>query len=54
MNQQNYQLPQQNSISVIGRLTRDAEIRRTTNSKFVCKFDIAISSRFKEKATGEW
>ena len=54
MNQQNYQLPQQNSVSVIGRLTRDPEIRRTTSSKFVCKFDIAISSRFKDKATGEW
>ena len=54
MNQQNYKLPQQNSVSVIGRLTRDPEIRRTTSSKFVCKFDIAISSRFKDKATGEW
>lgn len=54
MNHQNYQLPQQNSVSVIGRLTREPEIRRTANSKSVCKFDIAISSRFKDKATGEW
>ena len=54
MNQQNYQLPQQNSVSAIGRLTRDPEIRRTTSSKSVCKFDIAISSRFKDKSTGEW
>jgi len=54
MNQQNYQLPQQNSVLVIGRLTREPEIRRTTSSKSVCKFDIAISSRFKDKATGEW
>jgi len=54
MNQQNYQLPQQNSVSIIGRLTRDPEIRRTTSSKSVCKFDIAISSRFKDKSTGEW
>lgn len=54
MNQQNYQLPQQNSVSVIGRLTKDPEIRRTTSSKSVCKFDIAISSSFKDKVTGEW
>lgn len=54
MNQQNYQLPQQNNVVLVGRLTRDPEIRRTSNSKSVCKFDIAIGRRFKDAATGEW
>ena len=54
MNQQNYQLPQQNNVVLVGRLTRDPETRRTSNSKSVCKFDIAIGRRFKDAATGEW
>jgi single-strand DNA-binding protein len=54
MNQQNYQLPQQNNVVLVGRLTRDPETRRTSNSKSVCKFDIAIGRRFKDVATGEW
>jgi len=39
---------------LVGRLTRDPETRRTSNSKSVCKFDIAIGRRFKDAATGEW
>ena len=54
MNQPNYQLPQQNNVVLVGRLTRDPETRRTSNSKSVCKFDIAIGRRFKDAATGEW
>ncbi len=54
MNQQNYQLPQQNNVVLVGRLTRDPETRRTSTSKTVCKFDIAIGRRFKDAATGEW
>jgi len=38
----------------VGRLTRDPETRRTSTSKTVCKFDIAIGRRFKDAATGEW
>lgn len=54
MNQQNYQLPQQNSAVLVGRLTRDPELKRTSTSKSVCRFDIAISRRFKDSVTGEW
>lgn len=54
MNQQNYQLPQQNSVILVGRLTRDPELKRTTTSKSVCRFDIAMSRRFKDSVTGEW
>jgi single-strand DNA-binding protein len=39
---------------IIGRLTRDPEIRRTSAGKAVCSFDIAISRRMKDPATGEW
>ena len=54
MNQQNYQLPQQNNVILVGRLTRDPETRRTSNAKSVCRFDIAIGRRYKDTVTGEW
>jgi len=54
MNQLNYQIPQQNSVILVGRLTRDPELKRTTTSKSVCRFDIAMSRRFKDQVTGEW
>ncbi|AKL97392.1 single-stranded DNA-binding protein [Endomicrobium proavitum] len=47
-------LPEQNSVIMVGRLTRDPELRRTGTGKAVCSFDIAISRRFKDQATGEW
>jgi single-strand DNA-binding protein len=53
-NQQIYQIPQQNSVILVGRLTRDPELKRTTTSKSVCRFDIAMSRRFKDQVTGEW
>lgn len=53
-NQQVYQIPQQNSVIIVGRLTRDPELKRTITSKSVCRFDIAISSRIKDQVTGEW
>lgn len=53
-NQQVYQIPQQNSVILVGRLTRDPELKRTVTSKSVCRFDIAISSRIKDQVTGEW
>ena len=56
MNQQqsNLRLPEQNSVMMVGRLTRDPELRRTGTGKAVCSFDIAMSRRFKDQATGEW
>jgi single-strand DNA-binding protein len=39
---------------LVGRLTRDPELRRTSTGKAVCSFDIAISRRMKDQATGEW
>jgi len=39
---------------MVGRLTRDPDLRRTGTGKAVCSFDIAIGRRFKDTATGEW
>jgi single-strand DNA-binding protein len=50
----NFRLPEQNSVIVVGRLTRDPELRRTGMGKAVCSFDIAISRRMKDPITGEW
>ena len=36
-NQQVYQIPQQNSVIIVGRLTRDPELKRTTTSKSMLK-----------------
>ena len=50
----NLRLPEQNLVIMVGRLTRDPEIRRTSTGKAVCSFDIAMSRRMKDAATGEW
>jgi single-strand DNA-binding protein len=39
---------------MVGRLTRDPELRRTGTGKAVCSFDIAIGRRIKDADTGEW
>jgi single-strand DNA-binding protein len=56
MNQQinSLRLPEQNSVVLVGRLTRDPELRRTSTGKAVCGFDIAISRRMKDPVSGEW
>lgn len=36
-----------NSIVLIGRLTRDCELRYTQNSKAVCSFTLAVDRKFK-------
>ncbi|MDR1400813.1 MAG: single-stranded DNA-binding protein [Endomicrobium sp.] len=54
-NQRNsFRLPEQNIVIIVGRLTRDPELRRTNTGKAVCSFDIAIGRRTKDAVTGEW
>ncbi len=46
-------LLQLNNISLVGRLTRDPELRFTTAGTPLCRFDLAVNRRYKDK-TGEW
>jgi single-strand DNA-binding protein len=36
-----------NRVVLVGRLTRDPELRTTTTGKSVCDFSLAVSKRFK-------
>lgn len=47
-------LPEQNQVLLVGRLTRDPELRFTQKGTAVCGFDIAVNRRFKDAASGEW
>ena len=42
------------TITVVGRLTRDPELRTTKNGRNVCSFTIAANNRRKNQNTGEW
>jgi single-strand DNA-binding protein len=46
-------LLQLNDVRLVGRLTRDPEMRFTTQGTAVCRFDLAVNRRYKDK-TGEW
>ena len=41
-----------NRVVLIGRLTRDPELRTTTTGKSVCSFSIAVNKRFKPQDGG--
>ena len=38
-----------NSVSIIGRLTRDPELRSTASNISVCSFTVAVDRRFKSE-----
>ena len=40
-----------NSITLIGRMTRDPELRYTTNGTAVCRFSLAVNRRFNREET---
>lgn len=42
-----------NHIIIMGRLTRDPEIRHTQTGTAVASFSLAVDRDFKDKATGE-
>lgn len=42
-----------NHITVMGRLTRDPELRHTSAGVAVCSFSVACDRDFKDKTTGE-
>ncbi len=46
-------LHQLNDVRLVGRLTRDPELRFTAKGQAVCRIDLAINRRYKDQ-TGEW
>lgn len=46
-------LHQLNDVKLVGRLTRDPDLRFTAKGQAVCRFDLAINRRFKD-VSGEW
>jgi single-strand DNA-binding protein len=46
-------LLQLNDVRLVGRLTRDPEVRYTAKGQAVARLDLAVNRRFKD-ATGEW
>ncbi len=47
-------LPEQNTVLLTGRLTRDAELKYTNAGTAMCRFSIAVNRRFKDPKSGEW
>jgi single-strand DNA-binding protein len=43
-----------NSVVVVGNLTRDPELRHTSSGMAVCSLRVAVNTRRKDAATGEW
>src|SRR5438093_2894791 len=43
-----------NKVMLIGRLTRDPEVRTFANGGKVAKFGFAVNNRRKNSATGQW
>jgi single-strand DNA-binding protein len=43
-----------NRVVLTGNLTRDPELRSTSNGLSICKMGVATNTRRKNNATGEW
>jgi single-strand DNA-binding protein len=47
-------LLQLNDVRLVGRLTRDPELRFTGSGTAVCRFDMAVNRRYRDTKSGEW
>jgi single-strand DNA-binding protein len=43
-----------NRVVLVGNLTRDPELRHTPSGTPVCKLRLAVNTRQKDQATGQW
>ncbi len=43
-----------NDVKVVGRLTKDPELRYTTQGTPVCHFRVAVGRKYKDRTSGEW
>ncbi len=44
----------ENTVTIVGNLTDDPELRYTPNGAAVVNFTVAVSRRFKDEATQQW
>ena len=42
-----------NNVSIVGRLTRDPELKYTNSNTAVVSFTVAVNRPYKDKQTGE-
>ncbi|HCJ66827.1 MAG TPA: single-stranded DNA-binding protein [Elusimicrobia bacterium] len=49
----NLRIPEQNKVLLVGRLTRDPDLRFTPQGKPVCRLSLAVNRRYKD-SNGEW
>ena len=47
-------LPEQNTVLLTGRLTRDADLKYTATGTAMCRFSLAVNRRYKDPKSGEW
>jgi single-strand DNA-binding protein len=47
-------LPSINQVILVGRLTRDPDLRYTPDGTALCKFRVASDRNYKDRETGEW
>ena len=47
-------IPELNKTIVIGRVTRDLELRYTPSNQAVTSFSVAVNRNYKDSQTGEW
>ena len=50
----NLRLPEQNNVTIVGRLTHDPEVRYTSKNQTVCRFNVAVNRRYKDMTSGNW
>ncbi|MBI5246739.1 MAG: single-stranded DNA-binding protein [Elusimicrobia bacterium] len=47
-------IPEQNTVLLTGRLTRDPELKYTASGTAMCRFGLAVNRRYKDPKSGEW
>lgn len=43
-----------NDVKLVGRLTKDPELRFTTQGTPVCRFRLAVGRRYKDRTSNDW
>lgn len=43
-----------NNVSLVGRLTRDPDVKTSSSGTMIAQFSVAVDRRYKDKTTGEY